>query len=498
MLSRRTFLGAAAALATRAGAQPAPLQVDDSGRPTDPPPPGYYSYRGTSGPGVAATPANLGGGWVSGAPGLRYRGPHAMPFETLPWNDAATGAAVRAGLIPPLRPLMDLHIRDPQICLGGDGAYYMTGSTGDNIWKLNDGVELWRSADLARWDYLGLVWSIERDGVWEKQWRMRAGVPFRALWAPEIHFIKGNYFICHSMSRSGLAILRSTTGRPEGPYVHAFSPEAPLRRGIDSTLFEDEDGAVYFHLRLGRRDRPAARRSRRLCRGLAADHVRHAGPQSGAPSRAMRTARLYRPRLRRRRSLQTQRPLSPLRRRPFRGPLFVRRHGVGDHPRPVPRRYESVPCGGGGNFFHDHDGLWWSTFFGNDEQCSFREMPSIVKVDFDATAASGSCPTSPSSAMDRRGFLAARSPSFLPAPTLRRTASFRLDQHARRIAWARAPRHQSGLDGPGSLRAAISAAGPRTIVFDVGGTIDLGGASCASPRRSSPSPAKARRGRESP
>ena len=37
-------------------------------------------------------------------------------------------------------------------------------------------------------------------------------------------------------------------------------------------------------------------------------------------------------------------------------------------------------------------------------------------------------------------------------------------------------------DGPGSLRAAIEATGPRLIVFEVGGVIDLRGrTSCAKP-----------------
>jgi hypothetical protein len=54
-------------------------------------------------------------------------------------------------LLPPIKPLLKLHIRDTVICLGGDGNYYMTGSTGDNIWAFNDGVELWRSPDLKKW-----------------------------------------------------------------------------------------------------------------------------------------------------------------------------------------------------------------------------------------------------------------------------------------------------------------------------------------------------------
>src|SRR5687768_8467384 len=153
-------LPAAGLLRLTSAQQPAAATPDDSGRAVDPPPKDFYPYRGISGPGLPVTDASAVGGWVSGAPGVRYQGPQVMHFPALPWQDDATGAAVATRLIPPIRPLLDLHIRDTMICLGGDGHYYMTGSTGDNIWKFNDGVELWRSPDLVKWDYLGLVWSI--------------------------------------------------------------------------------------------------------------------------------------------------------------------------------------------------------------------------------------------------------------------------------------------------------------------------------------------------
>jgi xylan 1,4-beta-xylosidase len=372
-----------AGLARLTSAQAPVPPADDSGRAVEPPAKGFYPYRGISGPGLPATASTASGGWVSGAAGVRYQGPSPMPYPTLPWQDDATGAAVAARLIPPIRPLLDLHIRDTQICLGGDGHYYMTGSTGDNIWKFNDGVELWRSPDLVRWDYLGLVWSIERDGVWEKQWRMRAGVPFRALWAPEIHFIRGNYFICHSMSRSGLAILRSTSGKAEGPYVHAFSPDQPLRRGIDATLFEDDDGSVWF------------------CYGGAEEIVRLKDDLSGYagdwrpivfetpdhdPSHHRETC-----------AKKSYNDLG------FEGVSLFRRKGVyhlcvvdffdgrysfvvatAKHIHgPYRGRYESIACAGGGNFFRDQAGGWWTTYFGNDSQSHFREKPGIIKVDFD-------------------------------------------------------------------------------------------------------------------
>ena len=49
---------------------------------------------------------------------------------------------------------------------------------------------------------------------------------------------------------------------------------------------------------------------------------------------------------------------------------------------PYRNRHEAVPCSGGTSYFRDKDGNWWCTFFGNDNQAPFREMPAMIKVDF--------------------------------------------------------------------------------------------------------------------
>ena len=202
-------------------------------------------YSGISGAGAKIIGAG-GGGWRSGAEGVYYKGANPKAGWSLKFDGMAMGSVIKTGLLPPLKPLLELHLRDTIIRLGGDGNYYMTGSSGDNIWDRNDGVELWKSKDLKNWDYLGLVWSIERDGTWEKEWRMLHDKLTRNVWAPEIHYIKKNYYITLSMAPGGIAILKSTSGKPEGPYIHAFSAEKPVANGIDATLFEDTDGKVYF------------------------------------------------------------------------------------------------------------------------------------------------------------------------------------------------------------------------------------------------------------
>lgn len=59
-------------------------------------------------------------------------------------------------------------------------------------------------------------------------------------WAEGIELWK---LICFSMCPDGIG---SSTGKPEGPYVNAFTIDRPIVEGIDATLFEDEDGKVYF------------------------------------------------------------------------------------------------------------------------------------------------------------------------------------------------------------------------------------------------------------
>jgi xylan 1,4-beta-xylosidase len=358
--------------------------VGDSGTHISAPPPSYYPYSGVSGPGHTLTPTSGTGGWHSGSAGVAYKGSFPPAFPTQPWLNYATGAAVTKGLLPPLLPLLEAHVRDTIVCLGGDGHYYMTGSTGDNIWAFNDGVELWRSADLKDWDYLGLVWSVERDGTWEKDWRTLHDLPSRAVWAPEIHYIRGNYYICLSMAPSGTAILRSSTGKPEGPFVHAFSPDKPVTSGIDPTLFEDDDGKIYFTWG----GATQIIELRKEMDGFEGDlhRIVLVNPDHNPFHHAEKCV---------------ARGMNDL---GHEGATLFKAHGryylgaadsyegrystclaISDSVYgPYHTRHESVPCAGGTGFFKDRSGHWWTSYFGNDSQSPFIEKPAIMRIDFGA------------------------------------------------------------------------------------------------------------------
>jgi xylan 1,4-beta-xylosidase len=344
------------------------------------PPPPFTSpadlYSGISGPGSPVT-GDGGGGWTSGQNGDSYSGPNPKQGWKINPN-IATGAAFKDGLLPNLRPIWELHLRDTIICLGGDGNYYMTGSSGDNIWDRNDGIELWRSADLQKWDYLGLVWSVERDGTWQKQWRYVHEHPSRDVWAPEIHYIKGNYYLAMCMAGGGgSGILRSVSGKPEGPYKSPLVPDVRLASGIDATLFQDDDGKVYFTNRgaqmvylmkddMSGFDGPG--HAIQFERPADGSWTRDSIAEEGA-SLFKRNGKYY---------LGGAVHLTAKRR--YSSAVAISDNIFG----PYKQWHEAVPCGGGGNYFQDKAGNWFCTMFGNDTASNWREKPGLVKIDFAA------------------------------------------------------------------------------------------------------------------
>jgi hypothetical protein len=189
-------------------------------------------------------------------------------------------------------PVLDVPLRDTAICRADDGTYYLTGTLGREVpgagfqasgttsdpaapetRKLKPPpdfdnarqIKLWKSSDLKNWEEIGVVWDLERDVLGPKGDRNHAKVgwmrqahkdPSRAdnpvcmgFKAPELHVVKGDWYLCFSMNDQGTGLLKSTSGKPEGPY-EAWA-QITLRHG-DPTIFWDAkdewggDGAVYW------------------------------------------------------------------------------------------------------------------------------------------------------------------------------------------------------------------------------------------------------------
>ncbi|MEM9478307.1 MAG: family 43 glycosylhydrolase [Verrucomicrobiota bacterium] len=144
---------------------------------------------------------------------------------------------------------LDEKVRDPFIHRGPDGKFYLTGTTAGSHWGDTIGIRVWRSNDLAEWEDLGFVWDLHQDGKAQPSWHhdrepkpgIKNGL---AVWAPEIHYLNGTWWIPHSLNVSGHGLLKSTSGEVEGPYT-ALPPVA-AKGGIDAHLFQEGDRTWYL------------------------------------------------------------------------------------------------------------------------------------------------------------------------------------------------------------------------------------------------------------
>ncbi len=252
-------------------------------------------------------------------------------------------------------------IRDTQIEAGPDGYYYLTGTTKAS--SDHQGIELWRSHSLDDFEYIGLVWQPDLDqNLWYNQ---QKNGQTRAFWAPEIHFVRNNYYITFSLQFGGTVLLKSTSGRGEGPYEMVGQMTSDL---IDSSLFEDDDGTVYFVWQDGRiarmkEDMTGFAEEAQLLTDANREVVGYEGVfivkidgkyVLGAASwnGDIRVDGTYD--LMCAVSDQLYGPYSP--------------------------RKVAVPHGGHGTIFKAFDGQWYSTLFGNDRTAPYRKRPGIIKV----------------------------------------------------------------------------------------------------------------------
>jgi beta-xylosidase len=300
-------------------------------------------------------------------------------------SSATAGEKDAERIGPPvgLRKLLDVPLRDPSICRGPDGTYYLTG-TSEPFWDFNNenGIRVWKSKDLKAWEPLGTVWRYGSSPWHEKYLEAK-----KPLWAPEIHYCKGTFWLTYSIpgwdgtgKTSGSGLLKSTSGKPEGPYEDV-QPAERLGDEIDASLFEDDDGEVYFVWHCGkiakmkpdlsgfaepyRRVKTAAddsdpKHHSGLCEGIFGKNSHdHVGFEGAFLFKA--NGRYY---------LCCSED--------YDGRYSCSVASATNIYGPYSARYEAIPCGGHNAIFRDGEGNYYSTYFGPP----WDERPSILRVEF--------------------------------------------------------------------------------------------------------------------
>jgi len=315
-----------------------------------------------------------------------------MPISPKPPLPAVTGGDGEGWTngevpkLPPLKPIVDVPMRDPNLCVGPDGTYYLVGTTG-NFFKANDGIEMWKSKDLVQWQHMGFIWTFAKDANdWQKGTLNPDGTrTLRPLWAPELHYIKGHWYIAYCIARIGCGILKSTTDKPEGPYVD-LHPSGPLPddKHYDTSLFEDADGKVYFLAAHGW----IARMKDDL--SDLDEPLRHVTMEPNCPWHEYEGPWMMK--LNGKYYLFVAQGSSHNKDGERAGPGLKKTYDVWVMSGPTPygpfgNRHLAFPYAGHNTVFQGSDGRWWSTWGTSDRNESiglpFYEKPGIIPIEMD-------------------------------------------------------------------------------------------------------------------
>lgn len=117
-------------------------------------------------------------------------------------------------------------LADPYILLH-DGTYYAYG-TGE------PGFRIYTSTDLEHWQKKGI--ALEIDKCWGT----------KQFWAPEVYYIKSKdkFFLFYSSEEH---ICVATSDSPEGPFTQDVIKPIREEKGIDTSLYIDDDGTPYLY-----------------------------------------------------------------------------------------------------------------------------------------------------------------------------------------------------------------------------------------------------------
>lgn len=141
-------------------------------------------------------------------------------------------------------PVITTGVPDPTVIRADNGYYYLYAT--ENPTR---NVPIYRSANLVDWTLIGTVFTEETRPDFVES---RPDAPAR-VWAPNINYVDGKYYLYYSMSRWGseweCGIGVATADSPEGPFTNHgkmfISSETNTQNSIDP-FFIEEDGHKYL------------------------------------------------------------------------------------------------------------------------------------------------------------------------------------------------------------------------------------------------------------
>lgn len=134
---------------------------------------------------------------------------------------------------------------DPATIRGKDGLWYAYGTQNPVFQSEGEDGErilpILRSADLVTWEYAGEVFTPQNRPAWLGGSR---------LWAPDVHYAFGRYYLYYSVPGRGTVGL-VTAPTPTGPWTDRGavlpSPSGCPAGNIDQAQFTDTDGTPYLY-----------------------------------------------------------------------------------------------------------------------------------------------------------------------------------------------------------------------------------------------------------
>ncbi|MCH5219411.1 MAG: family 43 glycosylhydrolase [Muribaculaceae bacterium] len=142
-------------------------------------------------------------------------------------------------------PVIRKSVPDPTVLRAEDGYYYLYATE-----SVTRNVPIYRSPDMVDWQLVGTVFTDENRPTFVESLPKSSA----RIWAPDINYVDGKYYLYYSMSRWGseweCGIGVATADSPTGPFLNHgkmfISSDFGTQNSIDPFFIEDNGRKYLF------------------------------------------------------------------------------------------------------------------------------------------------------------------------------------------------------------------------------------------------------------